>query len=89
MRHYLVLANLILTLFASCKKQVKIDNSILEKVENTIRLEDILGDEYNDKKLIKQIDFENNGKKLNSYFFLKEQGEIGTSGFLKELDVLI
>ncbi|WP_406771356.1 hypothetical protein [Tenacibaculum maritimum] len=89
LRHYLVLANLILTLFASCKKQVKIDNSTLEKVENTIRLEDILGDEYNDKKLIKQIDFENNGKKLNSYFFLKEQGEIGTSGFLKELDVLI
>lgn len=91
LKHYLALANLIfiLILFTSCKKEAKLGNSIVEKTEITSPLEGVLGDEHKGKKLIKQIDFENNGKKLNSFFLLKEEGEIGMNGFVKVLDVLI
>lgn len=83
LRRYQVLASIIFLAvftFSSCKKVKKETSSNF--IENFIK-------SNKDKKLIKQIDFEYGGKKLKSLFFLKEKGELGTNGFVKELEVFI
>ncbi len=91
LKHYLVIVKiiLILSLFISCKKEKNEVKSITVKQENSSFFKDELGKKYSDKRLVKEINFENRGRKLTSLFFLKEEGEIGTNNFTKELDVLI
>ncbi len=82
LKPYLVLVKISILAFCliSCKN---------EKKENLISSQNSINKTYKGRKVIKEVMFKYNKQNLKSIFLLKEEGELGTKGFTKELEVLI
>ncbi len=95
LKPYLLLVKTIILVccLISCKQEKKrnLISSEQEKSENLISSQNknSVNEIYNGRKIIKEVTFKNNNKTLKSVFLLKEEGELGTKGFTKELEVLI
>ncbi|MBO0591452.1 hypothetical protein I2486_08515 [Cellulophaga sp. E16_2] len=83
LKHYLVLVKILILTFSiiSCKQ---------EKKENLISSQNSVNETiYKGKKVVKEVVFKNNKQNFKSIFLLEDEGQLGSKGFTKELEVLI